>query len=318
MNAQAQRVLKKKRIGVLWGGTSREREVSLRSGKNVLVALQRRGLDAVGIDVDAEIARNLRNKKIEVAFVVLHGKPGEDGTIQGMLELMGIPYAGSGVLASALALNKLASKKIFCQEGITTPPYAFLPRNDSTSIPSLTKRLGLPLVIKPLEEGSSYGVAILHKSREIVPSLRKQHREYGDLLAEKFIPGMNATVGILGCGLTTRALPVLELVPKKEFYDLEAKYTPGLTEFVIPARLPKRLYQELQDQALSAHHALGCHGFSRVDAIVDMKKGKAYILEVNTIPGMTNLSDLPAEAKAAGISYDDLVLEMLESALKRL
>ncbi len=305
------------RIGVLMGGTSREREISLRSGRNVLAALQRKGLDAVGLDVDAEIAQGLRRQKVEVAFVVLHGKPGEDGTIQGLLELIGIPYTGSGVLASALALNKLASKKLFEREGIPTPPYAFLPRSNSTPLASLPRRLGLPLVVKPIEEGSSYGVAILHQAKELAPSLRRQHREYGDLLAEKFIPGMTATVGILGCGAKARALPVLELVPKNEFYDLEAKYTPGLTEFVIPARLPQKLYHKLQEQALRAHRALGCHGFSRVDAIVDTKRGTPYILEVNTIPGMTDLSDLPAEANAAGISYDELVLEMLESALLR-
>jgi D-alanine-D-alanine ligase len=274
-------------------------------------------LDAAGIDVDADIARALRRRKIELAFIVLHGKPGEDGTIQGLLELMGIPYTGSGVLASALALNKLASKKIFESEGIPTPSYAFLPKDNSTPLAPLMRRLGLPLVLKPLEEGSSFGVVILHKEKEVAPSVKKQHREYGDLLAERYIPGMNATVGILGCGREARALPVLELVSKKEFYDLEAKYTPGLTEFIIPARLPQRLYQELQDQALRAHRALGCHGFSRVDAIVDTNKGKLYILEVNTIPGMTDLSDLPAEANACSLSYDDLVLEMLESALLR-
>lgn len=299
------------------GGTSREREVSLRSGKNVLAALERKGFDAVGLDVDANIALALRKQKIEVAFVVLHGKPGEDGTVQGLLELMGIPYTGSGILASALALNKLASKKIFREEGIPTPPYAFLPKNNSTPMTAITQRLGFPLVVKPLEEGSSYGVVILRKAKEVVPALRKQHREYGDLLAEKYISGMTVTVGILGCGTGTRALPVLELVPKNAFYDLEAKYTPGLTEFIIPARLPQRHYRELQEQALRAHHTLNCHGFSRVDAIVDTKLGKPFILEVNTIPGMTNLSDLPAEANAAGISYDVLVLEMLESALLR-
>jgi D-alanine-D-alanine ligase len=311
------RQLKRKRIGVLMGGTSREREVSLRSGGNVLAALKRKGFEAVGLDVDVDIALALRKRTIEVAFIVLHGKPGEDGTIQGLLELMGIPFTGSGVLASALALNKLASKKVFLSEGIPTPPYAFLPKNNSTPIPSVTKNLGFPLVFKPLEEGSSYGVVIVHKATEVAGSLRKQHREYGDLLAEKYISGMTVTVGILGCGEKTRALPVLELVPKNAFYDLEAKYTPGLTEFIIPARLPQGLYRELQEQALSAHRALGCHGFSRVDGIVDLKRGKLYILEVNTIPGMTNLSDLPAEANAAGISYDELVLEMLSSALLR-
>jgi len=315
MTLSLPRLFRHKRIGVLMGGTSRERKVSLRSGANVLAALRRKGFDAQGIDVDSDIAAALRRKRIEVAFIVLHGKPGEDGTIQGLLELMGIPYTGSGVLASALALNKPASKKIFMEEGIPTPPYVFLPKDNSVPIPSLARTLGLPFVLKPIEEGSSYGVVILHREKEIAPSLKRHHREYGDLLAEGFIPGMTATVGILGCGPKVRALPALELVPKKEFYDLEAKYTPGLTEFIIPARLTKKLYQALQDLALRAHQSLGCHGFSRVDAIVDAQRGKPYILEVNTIPGMTDLSDLPAEANAAGISYDELVLEMLESAL---
>ena len=304
-----------KKIGVLMGGRSGERKISLRSGKNVLAALKRQGLKAVGIDVGPDVARKLISQKIEVAFVILHGKYGEDGTIQGLLEMMNIPFTGSGVLASALAMHKGYSKKIFKEEGIPTPEFLWVKSGDDLEKAAYQAQdeLGLPLIIKPLEEGSSIGVAIVKNYQDAVAGFIKLHRKYGELIAERFIPGMNITVGILGSGQRARALPILELIPKNEFYDFKAKYTKGMTEFIIPARLPGSLYRKAQETALAAHHVLGCNGWSRVDAIVD-RAGTPFILEVNTLPGMTDLSDLPAEAKVEGMSYDDVVLEILASA----
>jgi D-alanine-D-alanine ligase len=304
-----------KRIGVLMGGRSGEREISLRSGKNVMAALKRQGLKAAGIDVGLDIAKKLTSLKIDVAFIILHGKYGEDGTIQGLLEMMDIPYTGSGVLASALAMHKGYSKKIFREQGIPTPEFIWADGNTdpAQSAQQAVDELGLPLIVKPLEEGSSIGVSIVKNQKDAVATFKKMHRKYGGLIAERFISGMNITTGILGCGKKVRALPILELVPKNEFYDFQAKYTKGMTEFIIPARLPGSLYRKAQETALAAHNALGCRGWSRVDAIVD-RAGTSYILEVNTLPGMTDLSDLPAEAKVAGISYDEVVLEILDSA----
>lgn len=307
-----------KKIAVLMGGRSGEREVSLRSGRNVLEALKRKGLQAVGIDAGLDLGTELRNKKIDAVFVILHGRYGEDGTVQGLLEMMDIPYTGSGVLASALAMNKVFSKKIFNEQGIPTPEYCWAgPRQDpKKAAHEAVDDLELPLVIKPVDEGSSLGVSIAKNQVQAVKSFIQIHKHYGQVMAERFIQGMNVTVGILGCGAKARALPVLELVPKNEFYDYQAKYTGGLTEFHVPARLPGSIYARTQQVTLKAHQVLGCHGWSRVDAIVD-RSGTVYVLEVNTNPGMTDLSDMPAEAKAEGMGYDQLVLEILDSSRKR-
>jgi len=305
----------KKKIGVLMGGKSREREISLRSGRKVLESLRRQGFKATEIDVDKEIVEKLKKEGIEVAFVMLHGKFGEDGTVQGLLELLDIPYTGSGVLASALSMNKLLSKQIFEKVGIKTPPYCPIPANSKPSFEEMISKIGLPMMVKPVDEGSSIGVHILKDKGEMKEKVSTLQDEFGNLFVEKYIAGTTVTIGILGTGKETRALPILELVPQREFYDYEAKYTKGLTEFIIPARLSKETYLETQKSALLAHQVLGCWGFSRVDAIVDCS-GIPYILEVNSIPGMTDLSDLPAEAEACGISYDELVFEILCSAIR--
>jgi D-alanine-D-alanine ligase len=304
-----------KRIGVLMGGWSREREISLRSGQKVFESLKRQGFNVLAIDVARDIPQVLRKNKIEVAFIVLHGKPGEDGTIQGLLETMGIMYTGSGVLASALAIDKLISKRIFLSEGVPTPSYIpLLSEDDANPVKTrAVKELGLPLVAKPRAEGSSIGVEIIRSAEQIPSSVLKLREAFGDLLLEEYVPGMTATCGILGTGTQTKALPVLELVPKQEFYNYEAKYTKGATQFIIPARLDEEVYKSTQEIALNAHQVLGGWGFSRVDMVIS-PDGKPYVLELNTMPGMTELSDLPAEAEADGMSYDELVLEMLYSA----
>ncbi|MFH1537350.1 MAG: D-alanine--D-alanine ligase [bacterium] len=306
---------KAKRIGVLMGGLSREREVSLRSGKGVFESLKKQGYDAVDIDVGRDIMEKLKREKVEIAFVALHGEGGEDGKIQGLLEILGIPYTGSGVLASALSMDKIATKQLFSQQGIPTPDYFIL--NPAEPLADQCARIldtvGLPLMTKPASEGSSIAMELIKEESRLQPAIEKLLPEYPRSFVEKFIPGKELTVGILGTGADTRALPVLELVPKNEFYDYEAKYTEGMTDFHCPARISDDETRRVQEIALRAHHAIGCHGVSRVDIMLDAG-GSPFAIEVNSIPGMTTLSDLPAEAKAEGKSYDELVVEILHSA----
>ncbi len=304
-----------KKIGVLMGGWSRERAISLKSGQRIFQSLERQGFKVVPIDVDRDIAGVLKEEEIEVAFIALHGRPGEDGTIQGVLETLGIKYTGSGVLSSALALDKVMSKKIFELTGIPTPPYLTLLEHEDLDLTATRaiRELKMPLVVKPRAEGSSIGVEIADQETGFREMLSRLRESYGDLLIESFMEGMTVTVGVLGTDPAARALPVLELIPTTRFYDYEAKYTKGATEFVIPARLPEKTYKATQGVAVDAHNVLLCRGFSRVDMMVS-SEGQPWVLEVNTMPGMTELSDLPAEAEAEGMDYDGLVREMLGSA----
>lgn len=308
-----------KRIAVLMGGQSREREISLRSGERVLTSLKRQGFFTIPLDVDNNIVENLKDHKIDIVFIALHGRQGEDGTIQGLLETLNIPYTGSGVLASSLGMNKVASKRIFEACNIPTPSYYAINLSNGLQkeCEDILKRLPLPLIIKPVSEGSSLGVKIIRSEKELGPAVEDTIREFGDAFVEKYINGKEVTVGILGVGKHLRALPILELEPKnQEFYDYKAKYTKGETRFIIPARLKKDVYQKTEEVTLSAHKALGCHGFSRVDIMVS-NEGTPFVHEVNTIPGLTDLSDLPAEAEHIGISYDELIFEILCSAVDR-
>ncbi len=303
-----------KQIAVLMGGKSGEREVSLRSGKGVVESLRRQELEIVPVDAkDEDLAEQL--KGVDVVFIALHGTYGEDGVIQGFLESLSLPYTGSGVLASALAMHKVMSKRIFVTTGVPTPEFYYEPEEDiARQCEAAEKLLGLPIVLKPTSEGSSLGVSIVKNSDELKEVARETQKQFKDIFFEKYIKGAEVTVGLLGTGKNLRALPVLELVPKKEFYDYEAKYTKGLTEFIIPARLSTELTTKVKNIALKAHKVLGCRGMSRVDMHID-KEGNAYVTDVNTIPGLTELSDLPAQAKAVGMSYDELVLEILNSVI---
>ncbi len=292
------------RVGVLYGGWSSEREISLISGKKVASALKNRGYDVIQIDVAKDIAEVLSKAHLDIAFIMLHGKPGEDGTIQGILETLDIPYTGSGVLSSALAMNKVMTKKVLISSGIPTPEFQY-PLNKTP--PSLRPSY----LIKPVSEGSSVGISIVRGDDDYQLAIRKAEK-YGEFFAEEYIRGKEITVGILG----DKPLPTLELIPKNEFYDYEAKYTKGLTEFIIPARLSEEMKKKSKEIALATHRTLGCRDFSRVDLMVHGEN--AYVLEINTIPGMTELSDLPAEAKEIGIEYDELVTRILKLALKRI
>ncbi len=310
--------LKDKKILVLYGGWSREREVSIRSGKKVLDALISMGFNAIGLDMDRDFYTKIREISPDVVVIMLHGKPGEDGTVQGMLELMGIPYTGSGVLASAIGMNKIATKRLLLAHNLPTPQFVYEPyiKDPSKLAEKVVQTLGIPVVVKPVDEGSSLGVKIVKSEEELPHVIEQELSEFGNIYFEKCIKGKSVTVGILGTGENAFPLPILELRPKgREFYDYEAKYTHGLTEFIIPAEIPEEAYKKLQQDSLKTHQIIGCRGFSRVDAVVS-DAGEPYILEINTIPGMTDLSDLPAEAEHMGISYNELVLYILASAFE--
>jgi D-alanine-D-alanine ligase len=308
--------LKTRRVGVLMGGLSREREISLLSGGNCLAALVRLGYDAVAVDVGRDISEVLGRKGIEVAFLALHGRYGEDGCIQGLLEVLDIPYTGSRVMASSLAMNKKISKELVTYHGIPTPAFAtFICYQDlEQACRDAAGKLRFPVMVKPCEEGSSLGVAKVDRQEDLLGVVSAACRDYEVVLAEEFIAGDEVTVGLLERESGLVALPVLQLVPKKGFYDFEAKYQQGMTEFVLPADIDGATADRCRELALSVHRIIGCRGFSRVDFMID-SAGEPQFTEINTLPGMTDTSDLPAQAAAAGIGYDELVETMLESAL---
>jgi len=302
------------RLAVLLGGVSGEREVSLQSGQRVVASLKRQGYQVVEIDpIDEDWLDQLRTTAAEGVFLALHGKGYEDGTVQAILENLGLPYTGSGILASALGMNKIMAKRVFQTMAIPTP--AYMPINLELDLDQqceeAIEQIGFPLVVKPTSEGSSLGVSIVYQAEKLRGAVEK-NRDFQENMFEQYIQGKEITVGLLGIGSQLRALPVLELIPQNKFYDYEAKYTEGMTQFIIPARLSETVSQTAQSVALRAHLALGCHGYSRVDMIINETE-QPFVTEVNTLPGLTELSDLPAQARAAGISYDQLIAEILAS-----
>jgi D-alanine-D-alanine ligase len=300
--------MKSRKIAVLMGGLSAEREVSLKSGTAVHKALLAQGYDAIAIDVGRNLPAVLVTEKIEAAFIALHGRYGEDGCIQGLLELMQIPYTGSGVLASALAMHKLYSKQTFSSAGILTAPFHHFVRGDRVTLNGLS--FGLPLVVKPVQEGSSVGVSIVKQADQLEAAVKLAFHHDREILVEQYIKGQEIQVGILN----DQPVGAIEIVPKNEFYDFEAKYTDGMAEHIFPARLEAALYEKAQQVGLAAHRALGCSGYSRVDLLVT-EDGESYVLEVNTLPGMTALSLLPEiAAKGAGLPFEALVKSIIETA----
>lgn len=300
--------MKNRKIGVLLGGLSAEREVSLKSGAAVHQALLAQGYDAVAVDVGRDLPQVLLREGIEVAFIALHGRYGEDGCVQGLLELMQIPYTGSGVLPSALAMHKLYSKQAFAAAGILTAPFCHFRRGDQVRLHDLP--FGLPLVVKPVQEGSSVGISIVKSEKELPAALEYAFAYDDEILVEQYIKGQEVQVGIL----ENRPIGAIEIVPKKEFYDYEAKYTDGMAEHIFPARLDEGLYQKALRIGAETHRALGCRGYSRVDLLVTAA-GECFVLEVNTLPGMTALSLFPEiAAKGAGLSFEELVAKIVESS----
>lgn len=301
--------LKTKKIGVLCGGSSQEREISLKTGDAVYKALAFLGLNVSKLDVDRDIALRLAKERIDLAFIALHGKLGEDGTIQGLLEMMGIPYTGSGVLASALALDKVYTKKVFSYHNLPMAKYKVLEKRVETP-DDILGELDYPVIVKPAREGSTIGVSIVQESNGLDSAINIAFG-YGDkILIEEYIQGKEITVGVLG----DEPLPVIEIVPKTTFYDYRAKYEPGMSKHIVPAKLPREQYELAQSLALSAHRALGCRGATRVDMVMD-GEGKIYLLEINTIPGMTETSLLPEAAAVVGMDFKQLVVKILSYAL---
>jgi len=303
--------MQKRKIGVLMGGLSCEREVSLASGQAVLEALTARGYDAHPIFVDRDIDRVLRHEDIEVAFIALHGRYGEDGCVQGLLEILGIPYTGSDVLSSALAMNKLRSKQMFRLNNLPTPPYYTTPSDlDPDDIVARHGDFGFPVVVKPIAEGSSVGVAMVESPDELVAACEAAASFDSHLLIERFIEGQEVSVAVLG----DRPLGAIEIETRRAFYDYAAKYrSGGETDYILPPRLSPQRYRGVLNQAAMAHRALGCAGATRVDIIVSAE-GNEYLLEVNTVPGMTEQSLLPKIAGAAGLSFQDLCEAVLLGA----
>ncbi len=307
------------RIAVLMGGTSAEREVSLRSGAAVCKALAELGHEALEIDVGPEVVEQLAalRSRADCAFIVLHGRLGEDGTVQGLLELLGIPYTGSGVLASAAAINKQVTKRILEANAIPVADDVVVTAAEVAALGLSKAAEGIhmdrlfPCMVKPNCEGSTVGAGMARNWDELERAI-EQALEYDDIVVvERYIEGREMTVGLVGS--QPLVLPVLEIVASKEIYDYECKYTAGMTEYIVPAPIEEELSRELQRLSLRAHLALGCEGISRVDFMVDVE-GRPYCLEVNTIPGMTELSLIPKAAAAAGLSFAQVVGMILAAA----
>ena len=301
-----------RKIGVLLGGLSGERDVSVRSGEAIVAALLDRGHDACPVFVDRDIDLVLRQMRIDVAFLALHGRYGEDGCIQGLLEVLGIPYTGSGVLASALAMNKAKAKEILRLHNLPTAPGYVIAADSGEGLIESHGSFGFPVVVKPSGEGSSLGVQVARDELELESAVEEAMRFDDDVLVERFVQGKEVSVGVLD----GKALGAVEIVPRSGFYDFQNKYSAGRSDYYFPARLSPERYRSLLRLGTLAYEALGCEGAARVDLIVS-ERGNEIILEVNTLPGMTPSSLLPKIAHGAGLSFEDLVDEILKGARLR-
>jgi D-alanine-D-alanine ligase len=289
------------------GGFSSEKEISRKSGKNVYETLKKGGYNVFPVDVDYDLIEVLKKEKFDLLFNVLHGEFGEDGRIQAILDFLKIPYTGAGMEASQVGMNKILSKELAKLNGVPTPAFEkYRSVDQSVSFP-------LPWVVKPIMEGSSIGVYIIKNQADLSQIDFNDGKEY---FVEEYVQGIEVTVGVLDNGEEAVVLPVLQLVPHNEFYDFEAKYTKGMTDFILPAQIPEDMTKKVKDYALMAHRSLGCLGASRSDFII--RGDEAYFLEINTSPGMTETSDIPAQAKSYGMSDLELCEKILESALARM
>jgi D-alanine-D-alanine ligase len=310
-----------KHVCVLHGGRSLERDVSLSTGHRVVRALQAKGYRVTPIDVDESLVRQLVELRPEAAFIAMHGKGGEDGTVQELLEILRIPYTGSGVLSSIRAMDKVLTKHILEAEGIPTPPFyafndaAFREMGAKDTLDIIADDLGLPVVVKPAAQGSALGINFAADARELPRAMVSALSFDRKVLLEKFVAGRELAVSILGTGEEARTLPIVEAVPHSghAYYDFDSRYTAGETDFTVPAELAPAMTAEVERVAMATYRALGCRGFGRVDIILD-QAGTPWVLELNTIPGLTETSTMPMAAEAAGISFDDLVAAVMESA----
>jgi D-alanine-D-alanine ligase len=298
------------KVAVLMGGPSAERDVSLKGGAGVLAALKRRGVDAHAIDPEADVIARLQRERFERAFIVLHGRWGEDGVIQGALETIGMPYTGSGVLGSALGMDKLRCKHLWHGAGIPVPDYVVLQRG--AGFEGVVERLGLPLFVKPVREGSSLGVTKVKRAAELAPAFERAAQYDDYVLAERAIAGAEVTCAIL----EEQALPLIRIEAATEFYDYEAKYIRDDTRYHCPSGLAAAIERRVQDIARRAFELTDCRGWGRVDFMLDAD-GAPYVLEINTVPGMTDHSLVPKAARQAGIEFDELVLRVLATSERR-
>ena len=302
------------KVAVLMGGASAEREVSLMSGAGVLQALRSKGVDAHAFDPAERDMGELKREGFSRCFIALHGRFGEDGTVQGALELLGIPYTGSGVMASAISMDKVMTKRIWLHEGIPTPRYPLLRRNvyDRKQVLQVPDTLGLPIIVKPAREGSSIGVTKVTGYSGMVEAVEAAGKLPDDILCEECIEGDEVTCPVLGQDDNAHALPVIRIVAPEGKYDYQNKYFTDVTQYLVPAHLPAGEEEAIQALVVKAYRVLGCRGWGRVDVMIDRITRKPYLLEINTSPGMTGHSLVPMSAKAAGISYEDLCVRLLE------
>ena len=303
------------RVGVLLGGRSGEREISLMSGNGVLEALLSKGVDAHAFDPGLRCPTELAKEKFDRVFISLHGRYGEDGTIQGLLELLNLPYTGSGVLASALSIDKITTKQIWLSNGLSTPNFEELTA-DSDWI-AVVKKLGLPLIVKPAHEGSSLGLTKVKSVDELPAAYELAAGLDKKVIAETCIVGDELTCPLVGQGSTADALPVIKIIPPQANYDFHHKYFSNETQYLCPTGLAPEINERVQALALAAYRTLGCRTWGRADVMLDQKTGKPYLLEMNTSPGMTSHSLVPMAAKAAGVSYADLVLWLLNQTMQQ-
>jgi D-alanine-D-alanine ligase len=304
------------KVAVLMGGHSAEREVSLMSGSGVLKALQSKGVDAHAFDPAERDLSELKRKGFTRCFIALHGRFGEDGTVQGALELLGIPYTGSGVMASSISIDKVMTKRVWLAEGLPTPKYILLRRGAYTreQVREVPDDLSLPLIVKPAREGSSIGVVKVEGYSGMAAAVDQAAALDADVLCEQFIRGDEVTCPVLGTGDSARALPVIRIVAPEGNYDYQNKYFTDDTKYLVPCALPAGEEEAIQEIVLKAYRVLGCRGWGRLDVMIDSATRKPYLLEINTSPGMTGHSLVPMSARAAGISYEDLCVQLLASA----
>jgi D-alanine-D-alanine ligase len=303
------------RVGVLLGGRSGEREISLLSGNGVLQALLSKGVDAHGFDPGLRNPTELVSEKFDRIFISLHGRYGEDGTIQGLLDLLDLPYTGSGVLASALAIDKIVTKQVWISNGLATPEFEELTANSDWN--AVVKHLGLPLIVKPAHEGSSLGLTKVRSVDELPAAYQLAAGLDKKVIAETCIIGDELTCPLVGQASNAEALPVIKIIPPQANYDFHNKYFSDETQYLCPTGLASEVNERVQALALAAYKALGCRTWGRADVMLDQKTGKPYLLEMNTSPGMTSHSLVPMAAKAAGIEYADLVLWLLSQTLEQ-
>lgn len=300
------------KVGVLFGGRSAERDVSIMSGTGVLAALKSRGVDAHAFDTAERSLAELAAEKFDRVFIALHGRYGEDGSLQGALEQLGIPYTGSGVMASSVAMDKIFTKKIWIAHQLPTPAYAVLTNDtDSQSIPA---QLGLPLIVKPPHEGSTIGITKVTSADGLQAAYQLAAQFDEEVLAEEFIQGRELTVAVLGRGAGARALPLIEIVAPDGNYDYQNKYFTDDTKYLCPAPLSAELSQQIQSMCEEAYRAVNCEGWARIDVLLRERDQKPFLIEINTSPGMTSHSLVPMAAKAAGMSYEDVCVEILKTA----